>query len=179
MEVQSTFDYSFPDYECYHALKDHVLPELGIVYWYGYAPLVRIPLAKINVKIIEEHEPACFLKGKMRIIAYNLVPYTIGPELNFYCSGTGNNLCTVEMISQGALYGNYLLNLTVDLAKQMSPKFMLKMLPKVYFDGEVVYDKSTYLSASYRDDANVRAYKYIFRKAGEKLGHFLKNKFIP
>jgi len=172
MEVQSTFDYSFPDYECYQALKDHVLPKLGIVYRLGY-----IPLGKINVKITEEHESVCFIKGKMKIRAYNLIPYTVGPKLNFCCKSTGNNLCTVEMISEASVYGNYLMNLTMDIMKGMYPKFMLKLLPNVYFYKELVYDNRTYVSDSYRDNANVRAFKYMFKKAGKQLGQYLEEKF--
>lgn len=172
MEVQSSFDYSYPNYECYSALKDHVLPNLGIVYWYGY-----VPLGKINVKVVEEHEPAYYLKGKLQLRTYNLIPYTVGPELKFTCINTGSSLCTIEMASEATVYGNYLLNLAADLLNKMNPKFVRKRLPRIYFDKEVVYDKDTYLSASFRNDANFRVFKYVFKKANKLLDEYLRNKF--
>ena len=174
MEIQSTFDYHVPDYECYQALKDHILPGLDIVYKVGY-----IPTGKVSVKVVEAHEPACFIKGKMRIKAYNVLPYAVGPNLEFTCRNNGNNRCTVVMVSDASFYKNFLLNLTADLGKGLYPKFVLKMMPKAYFDGTVVYDNETYLSESYRDDANVRAFKYIFNKAGDQLARYLEAKFRP
>lgn len=173
MEIQSNFNYSVPYYECFEGLKQ-VLPNLGIVYWMGYS-LASVPLGKVGVKVAEEHDRVGLLKGHMQIWAYNLIPYTLGPELKFYCVGSGNNLCTVEMVSEGSAYGNYLMNLTADLAKGMWPKFLRRGFPNVYFDDEVVYDSKTYTEDSYRDDANVRMYKYIFNKAAGRLGEHLKS----
>lgn len=168
MEVQSSFEFAYPSYECFQALQGAVLPRFRVTYRVGY-PLFKIPAGRIRIKVVESHERAGFLKAKMQLAPYAGIPYTFGPEILVTCVVSGAKRCTVEISAEAKMWDGEFLNYMADLSKRLAPRLVKKAYPRLYFDQTAVYDEQTLSSDSHRQDANVRALKYLFARMGEQL----------
>lgn len=175
MEVQSTFNFKYPSSECFAALHSYVLGNLALSYRIGYG-LLKMPMGKVNIRPIEIHERATFIKAKIQITAYYVVPYTFGPVINIYCVTSGRNICSVEMSAEAKVYDGSFLNFTTDLIRRFYPKVVLKAFPRVYFGTTVVYDGKTFAEDQYSTDANIRALKCVFQQTADVLETYLKQK---
>lgn len=176
MQVETSFDYSVPNHICFQALKEYVLHNLKIRYRIGY-PLIKITTGQVNLKIIKDDFRASWLQAKMEIRAYGIIPYTMGPTLNVYCIVTGANRCSVEFVAEStSATDSQLVNFFLEAAAKLPGySHLLKsgIMPKIYFDDTVVYDKETYRENNISANMNVRAFKYIFSKADKLLRSYL------
>lgn len=185
MPVETSRLYDYPNYVCYTALKDHVIENLSIKYRFGY-DFAKIPtFTLINLKLIEAETRVAFMKATMQI--EGLVTNYSSPIIKISCLTTGANSCSVEIVAESIeldeninifdlifnFENNFARNARYLLSKIPGTSH-LKFLPKFYFDDVIVYDETTLGGPQ---EANKRAFKYIFSKMHQLLDQYLQEKY--
>lgn len=163
---------------CYYALKHDVIPAFNVSY-HARMGFMKVPMGRVRLKTLEADDRVLLLKMKMQIVAYSLVPITMGSVLRVYCHEAGNKLTNVEFSAESLkVTDSRVMNAYLQVAYKLPGMKSLakKVTPRYYFEETLVYDARLYDEKDFLTYWNQLSLKYIFDSLHRKLKHQLRKK---